>query len=245
MTLTVALITANEELNIRECMENVKWADEIVIVDSGSKDKTQAISKEFTPNVFEIPFENFAKQKNAALAKATMDWIFLIDADERMTEELKAEIKSIVRLNDKSSVYQIHRRTFFFGEEMKYGGVQDDFPIRLFPRGTVRYERPVHEQIVTQLKIRKTENCLLHYSTRDRAHYQQKLDCYIPFEIEFMKARGLKVSFFDMLTRPFLKFIFIYFFKSGFLDLGIGFEYARLSAYYEYLKCKGYREGIA
>ena len=241
MTLTVALITSNEELNIRDCMENIRWADEIVVIDSGSEDQTQLIAREYTKNVYQIPFENFSKQKNEALARATMDWIFLIDVDERMTDELATEIKHIIKENDQTAVYKVHRRTFFFGKEMKYGGVQDDQPIRLFPKGKVSYERPVHEQIVTSLTIKQLNYCLLHYSTRDRAHYQQKLDCYIPFEVELMREKKLRVSFWKVYYRSIGKFFYLYFYKKGMLDGRVGFLYARLSAYYEFLKCRMYQ----
>ncbi len=235
-TISAVLIAKNEEINIENCLKTVQWADEIIVVDSGSTDKTQEIARKFTTRIFDIPFTDFSDQKNTAVSKATGDWIFLIDADERVTPELEKEILSIIHSGQKPAVYAVHRPTFFFGKELRFSGVQDDYPIRLFPKGETVYKQPVHEEINTQLPVKKLAGHLTHYSTRDYAHYQSKLDCYIPLEKKLMNEMGVRSHCLLGISRCFIKFIFIYIWKFGFLDGWTGFQYARLSAYYAFLK---------
>ena len=104
MTLSVAIITRDEERNIEGCLDSVKWADEIVVVDGGSSDRTQELARRFTPHVYEVPFKDFSAQKNSALEKTTGDWVFFIDADERVSDELAESLKQVVGSEERAAV---------------------------------------------------------------------------------------------------------------------------------------------
>ncbi|MBI3307221.1 MAG: glycosyltransferase family 2 protein [Candidatus Omnitrophica bacterium] len=242
MKISVAIITLNEERNIADCLETVRWADEIVLVDSGSTDRTLEIASQFTHHVYEESFKNFASQKNAALKRVRGEWIFFIDADERISAALAERLRQIAVDSKLDTVYAVKRLTYFFGHQLKHSGCQDDYPIRFFPAKAAHFEQPVHEEIVTKLPVRKLEEPLIHYSTKDRQHYQQKLDLYIPLEHQTMKLRRRSVNFLEVLIRPVLKFIFLYFIKLGIFDGVPGFQYAALSSYYDFLKFNGYRK---
>lgn len=235
MKISVAIITRNEELNLPDCLESVKWADEIVLVDSGSTDRTLEIAKRYTSNISHHDFKDFASQKNHVLSLCSGDWIFLIDADERVTEELHDELRKKAEANY-SCVYAVRRSTYFFGKPLYFSGTQNDRPIRFFPKGKIHYEQPVHEHIVTELPVRDLESTLLHYTTRDMQQYQEKFDCYIPLEVKTMKEKGRRASLFDIYGRPAAKFVLLYFVKLGFLDGWTGFQFASLAAQYDAAK---------
>lgn len=237
MSITVSIITYNEENNIEDCLESVRWADEIVVVDAESTDQTIHIAKRFNAKTYKLTFTNFAAQKNFAIDKATKNWVFFLDADERVTESLALEIRETLSQADSDSkVYAINRRTFFFGKELHHSGCQEDYPIRLFPRNKARFQKPVHEEVITSLPIIKLKNQLIHLSTRNWEHYKRKLDLYIPFELEVMKAQSRRKSLLDLFARPLGQFVRLYFIKKGFLDGITGFKYAVLSSYYSWLK---------
>lgn len=242
MKISIAIITLNEERNIGPCLETVKWADEIVLVDGGSTDKTLEIAGQFTTHVYEEPFKDFAAQKNAALQYVGGDWVFFIDADERMSLDLTIKLQQIAQAGKQDSVYAVKRCTYFFGRRLRYGGAQNDYPVRFFPPRQVSFEQPVHEEIMTRLPQHRLEEPLLHYSTRNLEHYQKKLALYIPLEIQTMRLRKRVVGFGDVFIRPLCKFLFLYFLKLGILDGVTGFQYAALSAYYDFLKfCRYWR----
>ena len=238
--LSVCLITKNEEANIRECLESVRFADEIVIVDSGSSDRTLEIAKEFTSKISFHPFKHFAEQKNKALSLAQGDWIFLIDADERISAELAGEIHKMTEgLPD--SVYRVRRGTYFLEKPLRFSGTQKDAPIRLFPKGSAFYDQPVHEQIVTSLPVRTLKNKLLHMTTRTFAQYAEKLDLYTTLEVKTMKENRRSVTWVSQWLAPCVKFFYLYLLKGGILDGLTGFRFAYLSAYYHWVKCKKFR----
>jgi len=235
MTLSVVLITKNEETNIREALQSVAWADEKIVLDSGSTDQTVAFAKASNACVYEEAFKDFCSQKNKVLSYASCDWILLIDADERVPPALAAEIQTCIR-QDTLAAYAIPRDTFFFGRRLRFSGTRNDAPIRLFPRGQAHFFQSVHEQVQTSLPVKKLKNTMPHYSTRDRAHYQRKLDCYLPLEIKVMKEKGRKIYFWDAWLRPVFRFIQLYVIQAGILDGSAGFQYASLSSYYVFLK---------
>lgn len=241
MTLSVTLITLNEAANIGPCLEGLRWADEIIVVDGGSTDDTVALAKKFTRKVYSIPFTDFSTQKNAALDRASGDWIFLIDADERVSEPLAEEIRAVVRENP-VAVCSVKRETYFFRGRLRFSGTQQDAPVRLFRRGSVRFVQPVHEEIVTDLPVRRLQHRMMHYSTPDIEHYRRKLRTYLPLEVRWLRQSGRRFSFWDELWRPPLMFIRLYFFELGILDGWSGLIFACLSSYYVFEK---YRRAIS
>jgi glycosyltransferase involved in cell wall biosynthesis len=238
MRLSAALITLNEENNIEACLESVKWMDEIVIVDGGSTDATVHKASRYTSKIKTQAFTDFSTQKNTALQMASGDWVFFIDADERVTPELREEILAILAQNSPEAVYAVHRKTYFFGGRLRFSGTPGDYPVRFFPRGRVLFEQPVHEKVVTNLPVRRMKSDLLHYTTRDIRQYRSKLDLYVRLEQSVLLAKGRKPGVFDLVLRPPVIFLLLYFGKLGFLDGWPGLQYAFLSAYYAFLKYK-------
>ena len=236
MTLSVVIIVLNEESNIEPCLQAVGWADEIVVVDGGSTDRTVERARQFTPKVYKIPFRDFSSQKNEALDRASCDWILFLDADERVTAELASEIQQTLRATDGNAAYAIGRHTYFFGKPLRFSGTREDYPIRLIPRGKAHFEQPVHETVMTPLPVLRLKNKLIHYSTRSPEHYRAKLECYIPLEARTLAEKGRRPRWTDLWLRPAAKFGYLYFWKLGILDGVTGLEYAAFSAYYGFLK---------
>lgn len=250
MTLSAIVLTRNEERHIVECLSSVSFADELLVVDSGSADGTVAIAQKIGARVITRPFTDFASQRNFAMAEAKGDWVFFIDADERVTPELAEEITRITRGNprgvisgprnftpgvesdDGPYVYAIPRHNFFFGRRLRFGDAREDAPVRLFPKAGVTWAQPVHEMIVTEFPARTLRSPLLHYSTRDLDHYKQKIHDYIPLELETLRAKGVRRSLLKAIVLPPAKFIQLYLLRLGILDGLAGFQYAILSAYF-------------
>lgn len=238
MNLSAIVLTRNEEHNIESCLACLSWANEILVIDSGSRDDTVVLAEKAGAKILSHAFTDFASQRNFAMAQAKGDWILFVDADERVTADLSAEIKALAKENDQSApsiascVYAIPRYTYFFGKRLRFGDARGDAPVRFFSRHHVTWEQPVHEMIVTDLSIVKLKKPLLHYSTRDFSHYRNKVSEYIPLELQIMRKNGVKPAFWRVLLLPSAKFIQIYFCKLGILDGFEGFRYAILSAYY-------------
>jgi len=241
VSLTAVVITLNEENNIEDCIRSVSWADEIVILDSGSTDRTPELARALGAAVSFAPFTDFATQKNLAISRAQGKWVLLLDADERATRGLQEEVKLLTSRGGQA-VYEVGRKTFFFGRRLRFSGTQSDYPIRLFPRGNARFVQPVHESIETSLPVKRLQNALIHYSTRDFVQYRRKMNQYVAFELEVMAAKKRKVCWTDRWIRPALKFAFLYFWRLGILDGAAGLQYAALSSYYDYSKYKRYCE---
>ncbi|HNX68420.1 MAG TPA: glycosyltransferase family 2 protein [Candidatus Omnitrophota bacterium] len=266
MSLTAIVLTKNEERNIGDCLAALSFSDELLVVDSGSTDKTREIARSCGASVIEHPMKDFADQRNFAMEQAKGDWVLFVDADERVTPELADEIKNALRERSSVSdnlrgvipearnltaeseqscpadpaailcVYAIPRRTYFFGRPLFFCDARGDAPIRLLPRWYVSWTQPVHEKIRTDLPCRSLKNLLFHYSTRDLDHYREKVAAYIPLELEAMRKKGRRPSLAKVLFVPPAKFVQLYFWKLGVLDGVAGFQYAILSAYYTFVK---------
>jgi len=244
MSISVVIITLNEEDNIDSCLETVKWADEVIVVDGGSKDRTVEKARRFGAKTYEIPFRDFSSQKNAALEKATGDWIFLVDADERVTSDLAREIQKVVEKGERRQAFALGRKTYFFGKHLRFSATQDDYPIRLWPRGRVHFEQPVHEEAVTDLEKGILKHPLIHYSTRNLEHYRLKLRRYLPLEVRLLNRRRKESSLSDLILRPLGKFAHLYFWRGGILDGLAGLQFALLSSLYVFLKYSRFRKHL-
>lgn len=241
MKLSAIVLTRDEERNIGECLEALRFADEILVIDSGSTDATVTIAGKHGARVVTHDFIDFASQRNFAMDQAKGEWILFIDADERITPELAEEIKTTVKgtvpLNAPEglsplAVFAIPRHNYFFGKRLRFSDSGGDAPVRLFPNQAVTWTQPVHEMIVTDLPLRKLRNPIIHYSTRDLAHYRKKVLDYVPLELETMKAKGMRPSLLKAIFLPPVKFAQLYFLKGGIFDGRAGFQYAILSAYF-------------
>lgn len=234
--LSAIVLTKNEEQDIVECLSSASFVDELLVVDSGSADRTVTLAEKHGAKVVTHPFADFASQRNFAMSQASGDWVLFIDADERVTPELAEEIRSVILGSAQLCIYAILFQTFFFGKRLRFGDALNDYHIRLFPRSRVTWAQPVHEQVITDLPCRKFKNPILHYTTRNIAHYMCKLERYVPRELLVMKEKSVRPSFFRAFVRPPARFFQLYFLKLGILDGVVGFQYAILSAYYTFRK---------
>lgn len=228
MKLTAIVLTLNESLNIIPCLNCLKFADEIIVVDSGSIDGTVTKTNDFRCVLEYHSFKNFADQRNWAMQKATGDWILFVDADERVSEELAKEIRSSIQ-DYILAIFEIPRVNYFFNKRMHFTG---DYQTRLFPKGTVVWDGDVHEKVKTKLSRVRLNNPILHWGTRDLAHYWEKLALYVPLEV---KKMGRKSTAFDFIKPP-ARFIKLYFIDGYLKDGFVGFQYSILSAYNEFLR---------
>jgi glycosyltransferase involved in cell wall biosynthesis len=247
--LSIAIITLNEEKNIRRTLESVKWADEIVVFDSGSIDKTVAICREFTDTVVHRDWDGFARQKNAAIDKTTGDWVLSLDADEPIEPALAKEIREIISRQDSCDGYRIPRKTFFLGKQVRFGGWYPDYNLRLFRKGKGRFEeRVVHEAIKVRGSVGTTRYALLHYAYPDLSSYMSSINKYSSLAVSVMKEQGIgrfQSGWVNILFRPVFTFLLKYIFRLGFLDGKRGLVLNLFHSYYvfaKYAKAWEYRQ---
>ena len=232
MTKISAIIpTLNEEIHIAEAISSVSFADEIIIIDSFSSDKTIKIAEKMNVKIIKRKFDDFSSQKNFAIEQAKYDWIFILDADERVTKEVKEEIVSAVK-NPNGFVGFYVRRTFYFsGKKVNYSGFQRDKVIRLFLKEHCKYSGLVHEKIISNGKIGFFRNKIDHFSYRNYDHYISKLNHYAAIRAEELHDNGKKVNIYHVMIKPGARFFIHYFIRLGFLDGFTGFLVAKTQAY--------------
>lgn len=245
MTLTVSIITLNEEKNLARTLNSVKkFTDEIVIVDSGSTDKTEEIAKSFNAKFYFQKWLGYGPQRNKAIELASSEWVLNIDADEEISEELAKKIMDIK--NGKISnidVFKINFMSVCFGKKIKHGGWSNTYRIRLFKKDSGRFnENNVHEEFITSSQIGKINEYILHHSYSDLEDYFTKFNKYTTLgAIEYYK-KNKKASFLSIVLSPIYKFIRMYFFRFGFLDGLEGFVLAITSSLYTMVKYYKLRE---
>lgn len=240
--ITAIIPTFNEQANIKEAIESVLWCDEIIVVDSFSKDKTVEIVKSFPQvRLLEHEYEHSAAQKNWTIPQASHPWIFLLDADERPTPELVAEVKELVTTGTKYSGFWIYRRNNFMGKRINYSGWQSDKVIRLFKKDECRYQnKHVHAEIESKGEISILKNKLIHYTYLDLNTYLKKADRYTTWgaidRFNKFKKSGRKIGLLYLFFRPFGRFLRHYFWRLGFLDGTHGFVVSALAAYNVFIR---------
>lgn len=238
-SISVTIITKNEAANIRACIESVAWADEIIVVDSGSADGTVEICRELGAQVFVHDWPGFGAQKNRALDYASMDWVLSLDADERVTPELRAEIETAIN-SGRADGYKLPRLSSFCGRFMRHSGWYPDYVLRLFRRGQGRFSDVlVHESVQLQGRAENLQQPLLHYSYRDFNDALSKLNSYSSAAATMLQRRGKQGGLLQAILHGLWAFIRTYILRAGFLDGREGFMLAVLNAehsYYRYLK---------
>ena len=224
MTLSVIIITKNEAANIAACLDGVAFADEIIVLDGASSDDTVHIAQAHGARVVNAPeWSGFGPQKNRALALATQDWVLSIDADERVTPELAAQLRAATQ-QSKGHAYAIPRRTQFCGQWIDHCGWSPDYVLRLFKRGHARFSDDlVHERLIcSTAQASRLTAPLLHYSYPTPIHYWRKLQQYAVAWASQAHARGRKSSMIRAVTSAAWAFIKSYVLRLGFLDGGMG-----------------------
>lgn len=239
-TLSAVLIVRNEASILAECLAALDWVDEIVVLDSGSEDDSVAIAKQYTDKVFvDTEWQGFGVQRQRAQRYASGDWVFMIDADERVTPELKAEIRRVVEQDNQNQVYLIPILPWCFGRFIRHSGWYPEHKIRLYPCAKARYgDDRVHEKLVIDAGMQNVylNGDLLHFTYRNMEHYLVKSARYAN---EWALARqqvGRSASLLQGITHGIGCFIKMYLLKRGFLDGPQGFLLAVLSAHSTFVK---------
>jgi glycosyltransferase involved in cell wall biosynthesis len=246
--LSATIITLNEEKDLPRCLESVKnLADEIIVVDSGSTDKTVDIAKEYGGKVYSREFDGMAGQKNYAAQKSTGEWILSVDADEEISSELAREIKSKIQ-NPKSKIiaYSMPRKNIIFGEFIKYTRWQPEFDrhIWLYKKDRGRFVGGVHAAVKVDGKVGRLKHAKVHYQYKNVKEFMDMMNSYSESESTERAEDGVKFSYFQLLLQPIYNFLVRYFYRLGFLDGWRGFVLSYLMAIYHFqLWVKVWEEG--
>jgi len=249
--LSVAVIAWNEEDRLRACLESAAWADELIVIDAESTDKTVQVAREFTDKIWVRPWAGFAAQKNFALEQATGEWVLSLDADERVTGELRERIGRIVRANGPADGYSIPRKNVFWGAWVRHGGLYPDYQLRLFRREAGRFaDSAVHESVAVAGHVETLAEPLLHHSYRGLEDFVARSNRYSTLAAQEIVGRGGRVGLAGLALRPLARFLSMYVLKLGFLDGWRGFVLAVLYSNYVFLRMakawearRGPREG--
>lgn len=231
--LSVIIITKDEAANIEACLASVAFAQQVIVLDSGSTDATTQIARSKGADVHCVDdWQGFGRQKNRALSFATGEWVLSVDADERVSEELAGEIQKIVA-SSKSVAFEIPRLTQFCGRWIHHCGWTPDHVLRLFRRGTARFSDDlVHERVLLEpdVKIERLEFPLLHFSYPTPTHYWRKLEQYSQAWAQQRFAKGQRCSMQRAALAGLVAFVRSYFFRLGFLDGSMGFAVCTMQA---------------
>lgn len=240
MSLSVIIITLNEAHAIRACLESVAWADEIIVVDSGSTDDTLAICREFTPHVYHHEWPGFGPQKNHALGHASREWVLSLDADERISPELRQEIQNAMVAPGNYSAFRMPRLSSFCGRFMRHSGWWPDYVTRLFKRGSARFSDDlVHERLIVDGATGTLKSPLLHDTYRDLEEVLDKVNSYSTAGARMLDQKQRKSGLSTAILHGLWAFVRTYFLRRGFLDGREGFMLAVSNAegtYYRYIK---------
>ena len=238
-TLSVTIITKNEAKNIRRCLESVAWANEIIVLDSGSTDETVAICKEYTQLVYITDWPGYGPQKNRALNYVTQEWVLSLDADEVVSDELISRIQSIIATPTDINGYAINRPVVFLDKVIRHATGASK-TVRLFRRGHGRFsDVQIHEELLVEGNIGYVAEPIYHYSFGEVSDVLTKLNRYTSLVAEQRAAKGKKGSLVQAIVSALWMFIKIYVLKFGFLDGRAGFILAMSfaeGAYYRYVK---------
>lgn len=230
MRLSATVITLNEEQDLARCLNSLKdFVDEVIVVDSGSSDKTLEIAKKFGAKVFHHKFSDFADQKNYALEKATGEWVLSIDADEEIPEELGKEIIDVISLNQKAG-FLIGRRNFILGGEIKYSRWSPDLHIWLWQKDKGKWKGLVHEEVEVKGSVGLLKHSKLHYQDKTVEEFIAKNNKYSTLEAERLFDNGIRFHWAQMLRAVWFEWTIRYLYKMGFRDGWRGFVLAYLMA---------------
>lgn len=235
--LTATVITFNEERNIRDCLESVRWCDHIVVIDSGSTDRTVEIASEYTDRIVVTDWPGHVQQKNRAVEASPTDWVLSLDADERATPELRAEVERVLAGEPARAAYSVRRKTWYLGRWILHGGWYPDRKVRLFDRRRARWggTNP-HDHVKVRGDSEELDADLLHYTYRDMAHHLDTIDFFTDIAAREKESRGRGGAIVGMFFRPPARFVRMYLVQRGYRDGFAGFVMAGLGALYVFLK---------
>jgi glycosyltransferase involved in cell wall biosynthesis len=215
--ISVTVITKNEEKNISDCLKSVQWADEIIVVDSESTDRTVELAKQFTDKIFIRKWEGYVPQKRYALSLAANEWVLSLDADERVTPELKEEILNLSP--GEYSGFRIRRKNFLMKKEITSCGWEKDYQLRLFKKNKADLnDRLVHEKFVVEGKVGTLNSPMLHYTFSSFKEYFEKINNYTSLKAEELLSKKKKVGGWTIFSHTVSAFFAFFFIRRGFKD---------------------------
>lgn len=238
--LTLVVITKNEEATLSECLGSAAWIPNIVVVDSGSTDKTLEIAKCFGATIVSQDWLGFGPQKRFAVNKAPTDWVLCLDADEFLSKELSESIQKLFTTEPQEHAYRFARSNKFLGKYLKHGEGYPDWSLRLFNRKVAQWsEDLVHEKVVgmeNDLKIGKLSGDLMHNSSESISKYIQKQNAYTDIQAQKLIESNKSISSLNLVFSPLVRFIKYYFIKGGFLDGFPGFVHISIGCFFVLMK---------
>lgn len=237
-TLSACIITFNEAANIAECLDSVRWADEIVVVDSGSTDGTVEIARRFTDRVIVHDWRGHVAQKNYAATQARCDWILSLDADERVSDRLRQEIGKVLEDGGDGRIgFRFARKNFYLGRWWTRGGWYPDYKLRLWRRGRGRWggDDP-HDHVLVEGPTGRLAGDLLHYSFRSVADHVGRMNSYSSIAARAKRDRGVRFRLADLLVRPPWRFFRMYLVQGAWRDGVAGLAMAVIETFYVFLK---------
>ncbi len=236
LPVSVVIVTKNEEINIEDALKSVSDAKEIIVVDSFSSDRTVEICRQYTDRVYQHEWEGFAIQKQRAVDYAEGPWVLILDADERVSAELKAEITAAVSRISCNGFY-MPRENYFIGKWIRHSGWWPDNTLRLFRKNMGRLElREVHEKVVVEGSTGYLKNPLRHYTYRSVSDFVERMERYSTLAAWEMRKKSVRAGWYSLTIRPVFTFIKMYFLRMGLLDGTRGLMLAMLYSYYTFLK---------
>jgi len=231
----VVIITKNEEARIRDCLESVRWADEIIIVDACSEDRTIEICREYTDKVYRKAWQGYAAQKNWGIAQASGDWVLCLDADERVSPELRGEIINLLHGSPNVDGFYLPRKNYLGDRWMRYAGLYPDYKLRLFRKGKGHFEGVVHERVKVRGEVGYLKGAILHHTYKDLSDYWDKINQYTSIEAEELFQQGARFRWY-MLLRPLALFFWLYIFRQGWRNGFLGLVNSLFLSWYQFLK---------
>ncbi|RLC80577.1 MAG: glycosyltransferase family 2 protein [Chloroflexi bacterium] len=231
--VSVIILTKDEEDNIADCIHSASWADEVIVLDSGSTDRTVEIAGGMGARIFTHPFRNYAEQRNVALGLAQTEWVFFVDADERVTPELAEEIKQVIE--DENYVgWWVPRQNYIAGKWIRYGGWYPDYQLRLLQPDKAHYDPvwEVHEIVILDGKAGYLRHHLIHYNYRDWREFVTRQKNYAPLEAGVLEKRGIHPKPWSPISMPVREFYRRYVTLKGYRDGFHGLLLATLMAFY-------------
>jgi glycosyltransferase involved in cell wall biosynthesis len=241
MSLSVVILTLDEEKHIRPCLESIRdFGDEVLVFDSGSTDRTRQIALEQGARIETRPFDNYAAQRNAALEAASQAWVMFIDADERATaavrDEVKGEISRIQNAMTGETLLWIPRQNYIFGKWIQHTGWSPDYQPRVLKRGTARFDptRPVHELVIPNGNEYYLKQPLVHYNYDSLAQFKAKQDKYTQFEAQMLFQQGVQPRLRSFVSMPVREFVRRFIQLQGYRDGLHGITLSGLLGYYAF-----------
>jgi (heptosyl)LPS beta-1,4-glucosyltransferase len=235
--ISAVVLTRDEESNIAECLASLQWAEKILVLDSWSQDATVEIARGEGAEVRQRVFDNYAAQRNAALTLATTEWVFFVDADERVPQELADEVRCVVN-DDELDGWWVPRKNYIFGRWIQHAGWYPDYQLRLLRRVKAHYDerREVHELVILDGEAGFLQNPVIHYNYDTVEQFRAKQERYTDYEARVLYQEGVRAKPWNLVLQPLRQFRWRYFTLRGYKDGWPGLLLSSLMAYYEMVR---------